>query len=99
MEQEVLIINAINSIQKQHHGRLVVWYKTGRHFWLNNLTICSFDKINHKSKKCTHTHIVGTDFKQPPFLTFAIRRDLDRQADDSYQVFYWYQRPKNGSDS
>lgn len=51
MKQEVLIINAINSIQEQHHGRLVVWYKTGRHFWLNNLSICSFDKRNHRRLK------------------------------------------------
>lgn len=51
MEQEVLIINAINSIQEQHHGRLVVRYKTGRHFWLNNLTICSFDKTNQRRLK------------------------------------------------
>ena len=32
-------------------------------------------------------------------LTFAVGRDLHRQADDSYQVLNGHQRPQDGPDS
>lgn len=35
----------------------------------------------------------------PYNLTFAISRNLYRQADDPYQVLYGHQRPEDGSDS
>lgn len=44
MEQEVLIVDAVHSVQEQHHGGLVVWHKTRRHLWLNDLTICGLSR-------------------------------------------------------
>ena len=39
-------------------------------------------------------------YKVCPYnLTFAISRNLHRQADDPYQVLYGHQRPEDGSDS
>lgn len=39
-------------------------------------------------------------YKVCPYnLTFAISRNLYRQADDPYQVLYGHQRPEDGSDS
>lgn len=39
MQKEVLVVDAIDSVQEQYHGRLVVWNKTGRHLWLYSLTL------------------------------------------------------------
>lgn len=39
MEQEILVVNAIYSVQEEHHWSLVIWYKTSRHLWFDDAVI------------------------------------------------------------
>lgn len=105
MQQEVLVINSIHSIKEQHHGGLVVWHKTGRHLGLNNLTICGLDRRSHICRKMPkygqilYIYTICSDKIRTLHLTFAVGRNLHRQADDSHQVLYGHQRPQDGPDS
>lgn len=39
MEQEILVVNTVHSVQEEHHGSLVIWHKTGRHLWLYDAVV------------------------------------------------------------
>lgn len=105
MKQEVLVLNTIHSVKEQDHGGLVVWHKTGGHLGLNNLTICGLDRRNHicsMSPKFPPSFFFYTvcSYTIPAlYLTFAVGRNLHRQADDSHQVLNGHQRPQDGPDS
>lgn len=100
VEQEVLVVDTVNSVQEQNHGGLVVRDETGRHLGLNDLTICSLTEENGRMRKCegrwqnmyVHDHMLH----QGP--TFAICGELHREADDSHQVFNGDQRTQDGPD-
>ena len=40
-EQKALVLDTIDSVQKQHHGRLVIWTETPGHVRLHHATICN----------------------------------------------------------
>lgn len=102
MQQELLVINTVDSVKEQHHGGLVVWDKTCRHLWLNYLTICGLDRSNHNERRCQNMlkYYTFTQYIQSTlYLTFAVGRNLHWQADNSHQVLYGHQRPQDGPDS
>lgn len=96
MQQEVLVLNAIHSVQEKHHGCLVVRHEGCRHLRLNQCAIyrrgwwgvsmCSFPASLNNS---TSPHL-------PP--TFAQGGDLQWEADDAHEVIQGHEGPKDGTD-
>jgi len=63
MKQEVLVVDAVHSVEEQHHGGLVVWQKTGGHLRLKDLPICGYGRKKSDAnvpKYCTLAQRIHT---------------------------------------
>lgn len=99
MQQEVLVLNAVHSVQEKHYGCLVVRHEGCGHLRLYQRPIYGQGGWGVSlcfTPSCSLPASLSRHFLPPS--TFAQRGDLQWEADDAHKVVQGHKGPKDGSD-